>query len=486
MRPKISSLEAYPWTNVRILPLKSRAEIWAPSIQWDSAVGGVSLLSEDFMATARFPILPVLEHAKTILSRVPDPLADYHVVCVQHLLETTGSLIQAFIDLGCDPQKLHILGKVYSANDSVVERLKALRVRVHHSDMSFEWGRYSEQLLREARDMWGIVHNESSHGDRIIVLDDGGACVETIPETIISSRIIKAVEQTMSGITRYYDRQPPVPVIEVASSAAKTLLESPLIRQAVLERVAAIGVLNKQTIAGVVGVGNIGNAVMHSLIDGCQEVHVFDIDSETTRGLKGVLVSNSLTELVESVDVVWGCTGVDLFATDDSWRDIRGDKIFISCSSQDHEFRSILTTLNGGQEFDDHDRRSDVTIPLEHGSIRVLKGGFPVNFDGSPESVPGPDIQLTRALLLGGVLQSVHENGCPFMRIMLNPRTQVAIVRSWLKERSENRSLYDDEITRGFDSESWVVNHSGGHYSSQSQREEVMQPSALQAGYQHS
>ncbi|MBI3476589.1 MAG: hypothetical protein HY010_12725 [Acidobacteria bacterium] len=439
------------------------------------------------MATKTFSNLPVLEFAKTQMSHVPNPLDKYYVVCIQHLLETTGSLIQALIDLGCEPQKLHILGKIYSANESVVERLKTLGVRVHHSGGNFKWGAYSEHLATEARAMWKTVQVESSPGDHIVILDDGGVGLETMPDAIALTRSVNAVEQTMSGIARHGGRPPSVPVIEVASSAAKTLLEPRLIREAVLNRVASRGVLREKRTVGVVGAGNIGAAVAKALIGHAQVVHVYDIDLMTTLALKGVVVSNSLAELVESVDVVWGCTGVDLFATDQSWRNIKGDKIFISCSSQDHEFRSILATLDARPEFEVNDRRSDITIPLRDGSIKLVNGGFPVNFDGSPESVPGPDIQLTRALLLCGVLQAAQDwDGCLSNRIMLNPDMQIAIVKKWLDERRQNATLYDNEITSGFDSERWVIAHSGGSCQRPVHREGLTPQNVLQAEHQRS
>jgi hypothetical protein len=39
----------------------------------------------------------------------------------------------------------------------------------------------------------------------------------------------------------------------------------------------------------------------------------------------------------------------------------------------------------------------------------LLKGGFPVDFDGGPDPIPPSAIQLTRALLLAGVLQASSE-----------------------------------------------------------------------------
>src|SRR6185436_4248552 len=63
-----------------------------------------------------FAPLPLLDR---IASQVPGPQASLDgvtLVCVQHLLETSGSLIQTLVSLGLNPSNLHVLGKAYSSN----------------------------------------------------------------------------------------------------------------------------------------------------------------------------------------------------------------------------------------------------------------------------------------------------------------------------------------------------------------------------------
>ena len=78
-------------------------------------------MSPEPRQTVLFGELPLLDR---IASQAPFPLGSLRgimLVCVQHLLETTGSLIQTLLSLGLDPRNIHILGKSYSSNPGVEE-----------------------------------------------------------------------------------------------------------------------------------------------------------------------------------------------------------------------------------------------------------------------------------------------------------------------------------------------------------------------------
>jgi hypothetical protein len=89
-----------------------------------------------------FAPLPLLDR---IASQVPGPQASLNgvtLVCVQHLLETSGSLIQTLVSLGLNPSNLHVLGKAYSSNSSVEERLRSLGAHVVEAGRQLRWGEY--------------------------------------------------------------------------------------------------------------------------------------------------------------------------------------------------------------------------------------------------------------------------------------------------------------------------------------------------------
>jgi hypothetical protein len=62
---------------------------------------------------------------------------------------------------------------------------------------------------------------------------------------------------------------------------------------------------------------------------------------------------------------------------------------------------------------------------------RMIRSGFPVNFDNSMDSVPAREIQLTRALLLIGVTQALRLGDERTRMVMLDPWLQLEAVRSW-------------------------------------------------------
>jgi hypothetical protein len=220
---------------------------------------------------------------------------------------------------------------------------------------------------------------------------------------------------------------------------------------------------------GVVGFGNIGKAMAETLSRIQPTVSVFD-ENIGPEGKSGTTVfCGSLDELYSKSATIFGCTGRDTLAGKDWWPKLTGERLLISCSSQDMEFRSILLSLNdGNHELGSPPQlTSEVTIPLAQGELRILRGGFPVNFDGSRESVPATDIQMTRGLLLGSILQAVSliRNGLSRpLRTMLLPDLQRLVVSEWIQIRASRRTSFESWLLEKFlqDDVSWIAANSGG------------------------
>ena len=177
---------------------------------------------------------------------------------------------------------------------------------------------------------------------------------------------------------------------------------------------------------------------------------------------------NSLEELYSKSTTIFGCTGKDTLAGQEWWPKLNGEKVLISCSSQDLEFRSALVSLNDGKQAPVSQRQltCEVTVPLSEGKLRILRGGFPVNFDGSRESVPAADIQMTRGLLLGAILQaaSLIESGQTNPeRIMLLPEVQRLVVSEWIQIRASRRKSFEPWLLNSFlqDDLGWIAANSG-------------------------
>src|SRR5262249_13289365 len=137
---------------------------------------------------ASFRTLPLLDRWCKRFSPADRPLDNVAVICVQHLLETTGSLIEAMFRLGLQPQQTYVLGKIYSTNPGVQVRLKALGVHVSDSEPMSDCGSYSDTLERDVERLWKrfLTGAASRRPRAVIVLDDGGYAISKAPLASLS------------------------------------------------------------------------------------------------------------------------------------------------------------------------------------------------------------------------------------------------------------------------------------------------------------
>ena len=251
-----------------------------------------------------------------------------------------------------------------------------------------------------------------------------------------------------------------IPVVNVAQAAAKTILESPLICEAIIRRSSPY--LEGRQRVGIVGIGNIGAALLRQLHRNGHSVTWFDKAADP--GINAVpheFRSPDVGTLLKRCDVVFGCTGSDALGSD--WiGTLDHDLTLISCSSEDLEFRPLITLLRKRFRAKGEGHAVDIQASTGQATITIARGGFPINFDGSPESVPTADIQLTRGLLLGGVIQALGSDRRPGIS-MLAPSIQQHVVESWLRHRPERQSDYKAEIISCFQNNDWIAQHSLGH-----------------------
>ena len=130
--------------------------------------------------------------------------------------------------------------------------------------------------------------------------------------------------------------------------------------------------------------------------------------------------------------------GEDIFRKATWINSLTGPKTLISCSSEDKEFLSLLRLLDWQGYVPDSNPFQTVPLDLPNCTLRILRGGFHINFDGSPESVQSTDIQMTRGLLLGGILQAAFCERGKWQALergeMLDPAIQQLVVTKWLKQ----------------------------------------------------
>jgi hypothetical protein len=186
--------------------------------------------------------------------------------------------------------------------------------------------------------------------------------------------------------------------------------------------------------------------------------------------LKSIEWNGTALGVLSSADLIFGCTGRDIFKRKKLPKGLGGAKILASCSTGDNEFLTLLKRAAGEQRRDTNVPFGDASLAQPNGSLTILRGGFPINFDGSRESVAASDIQLTRGLLLGGIVQAVLARGQrregDERWEKLDPGMQRFVVETWLKSREVRRPWYPETLLRNFEDESWVREESRGYDAS--------------------
>jgi S-adenosylhomocysteine hydrolase len=412
--------------------------------------------------------LPVLE---AMIAAIPKnkSLAFQEVafVCVQHFFYTTYSLVEALTRLGAPSDNIHIIGKSYSFCPNVASQLTADGYHCYPNLRQEKLGSFAHYFKQDIERMWQAVYQDLQKKEikLIVILDDGGSCLTSIPLFITEKYPLIGIEQTTSGLTNPLIRRLSFPVIEVASSAAKQLIESPMIADAVVRKLTRVLPLNKKRLScGVVGLGVIGRSVAQKLISLNHRVMTYDKNPERNQFITGAIRASNIDTLVHESEYVFGCSGEDMTESLDI-SSLKKDTSFISCSSQDKEFLSLLKTIQH-LNYSYTSLLDHILYTVDKGlTIKIFHGGFPINLDNSGESVKSYDIQLTRGLLLGGILQGIlyasqqeiiQTNFC----YMLHPAIQAFVTSYWLHYGSTH--LFNLEFLSRFQDSDWIKKHSGG------------------------
>ena len=183
------------------------------------------------------------------------------------------------------------------------------------------------------------------------------------------------------------------------------------------------------------------------------------------------MVARSIVELVERSDIIIGCSGHDCMHANfaECLKAINSTdrknipKIFISVSSKDIEFNSLLVHIQSNNRNGPINPLDNILYPKTNPKVIILGGGMPLNFlpvnkGISNHSIPLEDIQLTRGLLASAILQAYYmmENGNTNIaqQYQLDPYRQHFIVKSWCESNKK-------PMIKDFDSIDWIKKYSG-------------------------
>lgn len=374
---------------------------------------------------------------------------------MHHPLQTSRNVVDAMIQLGAKPSNIYILGKRYSECDEVVQALIATGVHYQPCSMQKGLGQYASSFIQDINWMWfKLMETLSPTIENILVLDHGGHAATYIPNHLLEHYRVVGVEKTSAGFFDLEKRGAiPYPIIDVANSVTKRQLESPLIAKSVVNKIMSrLPDTDKNHRCGVVGAGAIGSALIERLRLMNYTVIVYDADPtqiEKYSNEAGVICANTLSALISASDWIFGCSGRDITEhTLDAFRLATHNKTLISCSSEDKEFLSLLRRLGVQKPFV-FDPMDTLEYQSEFGAtIEILRGGFPVNFDHSGESVAANDIQLTRALVVSSILQAIDylDASKPFPASAiydLDTHLQQFVVNEWLSHQDELQGMID-------------------------------------------
>jgi S-adenosylhomocysteine hydrolase len=416
--------------------------------------------------------LPLLD---SILNKVEHlkPLNNTTIIYIHHALDTSVNLVSSMIRLGACPQDIFVLGKSYSECPSAVQRIKNLNVIYQDCSKQTALGQFSQSFTYDIGCLWKRVNdhlaNNANDVRDVLVLDHGGYAIKLMPQSISMQCNVVGLEKTTAGLMGPKNREfPLVPIINVAQCATKKTLESPLIAETIVKKLLPQLPKNPDKVCGVIGYGSVGRAVATLLNSIYKRVIVYDPHYLTHNEANPWRACN-LSELITDSDLIFGCTGQDLIPIE-LFKVTKKEKILISCSSEDKEFLGLLKEIQEIQKKDgvkiNNPFQELEYISKQGAKVRILNGGFPINFDHTGESVPAKDIQLTRALVLVGILQAkafckkshlLCKNGI----FSLDPMAQSFIVKQWLSDRPHR---IPKNVAEPCSDIAWIIRNSNGGY----------------------
>ena len=381
---------------------------------------------------------------------------------VQHILKTSIPLFQHLIHtLGANPKNIFLNGKGYSDCEEAESFLKN-NLGIHYFKLASSYvvpGKYQSTLRNHLKKSWEIFihHIKSLPIEKIVILDEGGHCFETMPEALCFKYPMVGIEQTRGGLYSPATDTLPFPLIEVASSALKRELESPLIIEALMNKLKALlknnHWFNQDTVFGVLGNGAIGSHLTHYLLAQGYPVIAFDENPLSFNGLEwkqpNFYRGKDAREVLMRSRYIFGCTGKNVLKAREIFDGVATDKTLISCTSEDKEFHAVLMEIAKHKSVQLQKSITNEYITKAGGKITLINNGFPVNFDHSGESVPASQIQLTRGMILGALIQGARQaetikgqgiiNQPP--RIMLEPTLQQFIAKQFKSLQEGNPNL---------------------------------------------
>lgn len=415
------------------------------------------------------------------------PLSGAKLLAVQHLYESTRSVLDAAVAAGVRPDDVTVLGKSYSGSMKSAARMVRSGYHVVASSLvQNEYDDHDEHMEKLVGTEIERLLAEPGDGP-ILVVDDGGAVASYIARHCDekTQKRFRLVEQTQRGANAVRDSSVKAPVMNVAESEAKKDYESPMIghsvyltTKAALDRLRAQGV----TLGGEMtffGFGAVGAHVAEQFqsLPASERPQMFMYDPDPAKQAlarqMGVHVCASKEEALSHAHVCVSATGREPFKLADyaqlpqtavlvnaasanaevdakqalslqvyAGNDviglpyIRGNKVAYSLDLLNRFDTAVLDeddhlwdTVQGKPVDLGHDVSSthiDRVVHTREGQdLYFVNSGFVVNLTEDEDPIPPRYIGLTRALLFEGLLEAMEAQGDGLIELNLERQRRI-------------------------------------------------------------
>ncbi len=339
---------------------------------------------------------------------------DTALIAVQHMLEQTVNLFDTVAEMGVRYENIFTLGKVYSNSCVVIKTLRNRGVTVVDSTMP-QPGKFDQYFEQDCKRLWQVAAEALARRriKRVLVLDDGGFCITTVPPELLRRYSICGVEQTSLGMFLFEKKPPPFAVILWARAAVKLEIGGPIFSQCLIDRLTT-GLRERWAFQreqlGLIGLGSIGRAMANLAAREGKGVFFYDPrrDLHICPMLKRHISRlHSLEELMMRCDCVIGCSGRNPFKNNWPLNHKPGIRL-LSGSGGDQEFRPIINYLKTKPDFHVDENTWNVRSELGPcGPIQIAYLGYPYNFvSRAPEAVPTRIVQLETGGLLAALVEA--------------------------------------------------------------------------------
>lgn len=309
------------------------------------------------------------------------------------------------VDSGLPANQLYVLGKSYSSCGDIINEFNKLGIYVHPDSTSYNSHQpFDLQFAASISNFFQyVLENEDlNHYHKIVIIDEGGELLTYAHNHLNPVTNIVGVEQTASHLSGINKMNAKFPIVNIARSQAKLILEAPFIATAIINNITPVLEKNneqkQQSVKNILVIGNSYlSQQLHEQLKFLYDCELIEINSNL-----GVLKPQQYQHQLSTADVIIGCTN-ETVLTDNNYKLLKDGVILINAGDSDNQFKAANLRK---QVAANHDIHQTLNVSGPNGAISLVNSGFAANFDGSWQRVPLQQIQLTISLLYCAICQA--------------------------------------------------------------------------------